>query len=130
MNHSGRYYDTISGLWYCWDGARWQVSKDQLGVVSGDLVAIHGGITDLMRGSVVAPANAPTTASNPGACIGTAQSAQPEPARLYCPAHGKAEMWPDEIDGKRYCPKCVANLLDRSGVHELVEKPPSVKKGW
>ena len=91
-------------------------------------------VTDLMRGTITGP-KAPTTASNPGACTGVQAVAQSEPPKLYCPAHGHIvqEPWNKLIfdpNGKPFCPKCVANLLDRSGVHQLVEKMPEVKKGW
>ena len=59
-------------------------------------------------------------------CAGNGPIAQP---KLYCPAHGKNDL-SFNIGGKAFCSKCLAQTLDRIGVHQLVEKPPSVKKGW
>ena len=89
--------------------------------------------TNLTPVGVSAPANAPTVASNPDAC----QGQQVAPAKLYCPAHGKADIdrepWNRLIfapEGRPFCPKCVAAALERIGVHQLVEKPPAIVKKW
>ena len=77
------------------------------------------------------PADAPTGASNPDACV-----VQAEVPKLYCPACGKMEN--DELGvpaqfymgGKKLCPKCVTEALERIGAHQLVEKPPQQVKKW
>ena len=74
---------------------------------------------------VVGPVDAPTGASTPNVCPPTT------PAR-HCPAHGKLhfEDVPFYINGKGFCPKCIASAFERVGVHALVEKAPKQEKKW
>ena len=101
-----------------------------------DYKAFKREIDDEMRrlhkraaADVFGPVNAPTGASSPDACQG-----QSEPAKLYCPAHGKISSHlgdtPIYLMGRRYCPHCLAQGLERIGVHALVEKAPKQEKKW
>lgn len=62
---------------------------------------------------------------------------KPEPAKLYCPAHGKMDI--HDMNGgskvffvgdKQLCAQCVAAALERIGVHQLSDKPNQVTKKW
>lgn len=77
---------------------------------------------------------APQTQDAPGLHAIVSSGDKSAPARLHCPAHGRIshEIIHQTLvlDGKPFCPKCLAQALERIGVHQLVEKAPEIKKGW